>query len=94
MYNVHMERDLWTVPRKILINFFSLTENLFLIREFWFDSYLFQDMVSVLDSIEDPEDVADIDMYGPGEIGQEDQVAGHSFYVPVEEYAGEFGFIV
>jgi len=61
-----------------------------LIREFWFDPYLFQDMVSMLDSIEDPEDVADIDMDGSGEIGQEDQVAGHSFYVAVKEYAGFF----
>jgi len=69
-------------------------KDLLLIREFWLDPYLFQYMVGVLDGIENPEDVADIDMDGPGEIGQEDQIAGHSFYVAVEEYARKFGFIV
>ena len=89
-----MARDLLAVQKANSYKLFSLTKNLFLIREFWFDPYLFQDMVGVLDGIEDPEDVANIDMYGSCEIGQEDQVAGHSFYVPVEEYAGEFGFTV
>jgi hypothetical protein len=48
----------------------------------------------MFDRVENPEDVADIDMNGSGEIGQEDQIAGHSFYVPVEEYACEFGIAV